>query len=110
MQLGKGLSKTSKKIIEAQMWFQLRKKSVVAHWAWGVLSALTLWQFGPMGVFLIILFGLFEYWNDIEQAKRSSYYKFEGCTDFWDMMVGFGISYSIILGCHLAGVLTIHWL
>ena len=88
----------------------LRKKSVIAHWGWGVMAAITMWQFAPMGVFFILLFAGWEYWNDVEEAKRTANYQWSGCWDFWDMMVAFAVAFVTILSCHLAGVLTIQWI
>jgi hypothetical protein len=98
-----------RKLISAQEWLRLRKKTVLAHWLYGLFCAIVAWQFFPAGITLLLIFAGWEMWNDVNEKKRQSTYKPEGDLDFWDALVVKISSFAIIVVLHIIGVLTIRW-
>jgi hypothetical protein len=94
----------------AQKWLRLRKNTVIAHWLYGMLCAVATIQYAPFGCFLILLFALFEYWNDKNMAQRQANYVPEGDMDFWDAFAVLGICISPALILNWLGIISIRWI
>jgi hypothetical protein len=86
-----------------QAWIELRKKSVIAHWLYGLLCGIVAGLYFPAGIVLLVVFAGLEWWNDYCEGKK------EGCTDFWDALCVFTGTFTIIVILHLIGVIKIIW-
>jgi hypothetical protein len=98
-----------RKLTSAQEWLRLRKKTVLAHWLYGLFCALVAWQFFPAGIIFLLIFARWERWNDDNEKIRQTTYKPQGDLDFWDALVVKIPSFAIILVLHITGVLRINW-
>lgn len=87
-----------------QLWTRVRKKSVLAHWLYGVLCAIVALQFFPACLALLVVFGVMEWWNDWAENAR------EGCSDWWDAFLVFCIGFGVILFLDLLGKVNIRWI
>jgi hypothetical protein len=83
--------------------FNLRKKTTPIHWSVGLTGAAIFIKCWPATVVLILLFAVFERWNDIDHGT------FEGDMDWWDAtFVAFmGIIPSVVLD--FMRIITIKW-
>lgn len=86
-----------------QAWIELRKKTVIAHWLYGLMCAIVGALFFPAAVVLLLLFALLEWWNDKCEGGL------EGCTDWWDAFVVFCVVFSVIVILHLCNLIYIRW-
>ena len=84
-------------------WIELRKKSVIAHWLYGLLCGIVAGLYFPAGVVLLVIFGGMEWWNDYCKGTK------EGCDDWWDAFAVFCGAFSVIAILHLAGAVSIRW-
>jgi len=84
-------------------WLRLRKKSVMAHWLFGALSAGFSAAFFPAGFVLMYVFDRWERWND--KCNGSN----EGARDWWDAFLIFCIGLLVILILYLCGIMAIRW-
>ena len=92
------------------LWLKLRKRTVPAHWAFGVLCAVVWWQFFPAAAFLIGLFAFFEWWNDKNMRVRvGDLYKPEGDEDWWDSFVVLCMCLSPMIILNIVGIISIRW-
>jgi len=96
--------KVNKKKLEAtREWLRLRKKSVIAHWLYGLLCAIVAMMFFPGGIALVVIFAGFEVWNDKCDGSH------EGAQDWWDSFLVFCIGFSVIVILTLCGKVSIRW-
>jgi len=98
-----------RKLRAAQEWLRLRKKTVLAHWLYGLFCAIVAWLFFPAGIIFLGIFAWWERWNDQNEKERNPIYKAEGDMDFWDALVVAIPSFVIILVLDIAGKLSIGW-
>lgn len=93
------------------LWLKLRKRTVVAHWLFGKLCAVVAVLFFPAGFGLLIMFGVFEWWNDQNLRIRvGDSYKPEGDEDWWDSFLAFCIGFSGAVILDIIGIISIRWL
>jgi hypothetical protein len=83
--------------------FKLRKWTTPIHWLVGLTCAAIVIKCWPAAVALILIFALFERWNDIDHGTS------EGDIDWWDAaFVAFmGIVVEAILD--FIGIISIKW-
>jgi hypothetical protein len=84
-------------------WYKLRKPTVPAHWAFGILCAVIFVHCWPAAVVMMLLFAMFEWWND--KCDHSH----QGAMDWWDSFLTFCIGTAVALILHGAGLITIRW-
>jgi hypothetical protein len=106
----KKLTKLLTKVDAVQQWLRLRKNTVIAHWLFGILCAVAIIQYAPFGCFLLLLFALFEYWNDKNMAWRKKDYIPEGDMDWWDSFSTLCISIFPALILNWLGIISIRWI
>lgn len=83
--------------------YDLRKKTTVVHWLYGVLCAGLSWLFFPSGFAMMCLFGWWEKWNDeCEDTK-------EGFMDWWESFFTYCICIAIIWLLTVIGMTNIRW-
>lgn len=99
----------SKKLDTAKQWLRLRKKTVWAHWGYGLFCAFVSWQWFPGGLIFLYIFERFERWDDENEKVRQSNYVPVGDIDWWDAFVIKIPAFVILLGLHIAGILSIRW-
>lgn len=92
-----------KKLESVGKWLRLRKKTVVAHWLYGVLCAYVAMLFFPAGLVLLGIFAGDEYWNDWCEKKR------EGEKDWWDAFLFFCIGFIAILILQACNIVSVRW-
>lgn len=86
-------------------WELLRKPTTPIHWLYGVFCAFLIYSFGILaGLVMILLFMLWQYWNDKNEGKR------EGHWDWWESSVTFCLSFFVLGILQSAGVVSITWL
>jgi hypothetical protein len=83
--------------------FKLRKWTTPVHWVIGIVCAAIVIKCWPAAVALILIFALFERWDDIDHGTA------QGDIDWWDAaFVAFmGIVVEVILD--FIGVISIKW-
>ena len=85
---------------------KLRKWTSPIHFLYGAGCALMAVRCFPASVALILLFALYEYWDDYAHSRvRDS----EGVDDFWEAFAFYSIGLLIVLILDYAGVLSIGW-
>ena len=98
------------KIAAVAEWLRLRKKSVVAHWFYGLFCAIVAWQWFPAGLIFLYIFERFERWNDQnEKIRQITGYPPQGDLDWWDAFVVKISAFVILLGLHIGGIVSIRW-
>ena len=91
-------------------WLRLRKRSVWAHWFYGLFCAAVSWQWFPGGLIFLYIFERFERWNDKnEKMRKAPNYLPEGDLDWWDAFVIKIPAFALLLGLHIGGILSIRW-
>jgi len=94
----------------AQNWLRLRKRTVIAHWLYGMLCGVASVLFFPAGIVLLFLFASWEKWNDQgEKLRQGKKYKPEGDLDFWDSLLIYAAIVGIALVLHIIQILAIRW-
>lgn len=83
--------------------YKLRKWTVPAHWGFGVLLVVIAVLFFPASIVLLILFGVWERWNDEAEGTK------DGCTDWWDSWVVYCIGLGVAGILDLTGKIEIRW-
>ena len=91
-------------------WFKVRKDTTPVHWTFGALcgyvSSLSFKCFW-VGFALMCMFAALEWWDDESTGRQ------EGCTDWWESFLLYGIIFFImfILGLAIAvqSRLWPHW-
>jgi hypothetical protein len=96
------------KVIEYQVrfwqWYRLRKKTVLAHWIYGLLCAYIAMKYFPASLAMMGLFGGFERWNDKCSGSK------EGAMDFWDGLLTYTVGFGVVLVLEGIGLLSIRWI
>jgi hypothetical protein len=93
------------------LYLKLRKWTVPIHWGYGILCAWVFVHCWPAAVVLMLLFALFEWWNDKNLKENlGKVYKKEGDQDWWDslLFLGIGITVVLVMADGL-GLITIRW-
>jgi len=86
-----------------RLWLKLRKPTVVAHWLVGAICAAVFVRCWPAAAVLMLLFAMFEWWNDWCDRSR------QGAMDWWDSLLIFfaGVAVAFILA--ELRVIAIRW-
>ncbi|MBN1856939.1 MAG: hypothetical protein JW846_08300 [Dehalococcoidia bacterium] len=72
----------------------MRKPTTVVHVGLGVVAALAALSSACLAVLLFGGFALYEYWQE-KKVKDS------GCTDFWEGLLGLGMTTTLIVAAQL---------
>jgi opacity protein-like surface antigen len=83
--------------------YKLRKWTVPAHWGFGVLLAVIAVLFFPASIVLLLVFAMFEWWNDWCEGSK------DGCTDWWDSFFVYCGGLSVAVTLDLIGKIEIRW-
>ena len=85
---------------------KLRKWTSPIHFLYGIGCVLVAIKFFPASFALILLFALYEYWDDYAHSMaRDS----EGVDDFWEAFAVYSVGLLIALILDYAGILSISW-
>lgn len=98
-----------KKLNSAYNWLKLRKNTTPVHWGVGALGTALSSLYYPAGWLWMGSFAGLQYWNDIEQEKRNPGYLREGCDDWWEAYVVFGIGHVVLVILQLCGKFSFTW-
>ena len=82
---------------------KLRKWTSLIHYIYGAGCVFLAVKCFPASLSLILLFALYEYWDD-HRARDS-----EGVDDFWEAFAVYSIGLLIALILDYAGILSISW-
>lgn len=101
--------KLTKKLTTTYEWLKLRKNTTPVHWGVGALGVFLSSVFYPAGWLWMASFAGLEHWNDVEQQARNLQYLPEGCTDWWEAYVVFGIGNSVLVILNWIGKFNFTW-
>jgi ABC-type Fe3+ transport system permease subunit len=92
------------------LYLKLRKWTVPIHWAFGILCAVMFIYCWPAAVVMMLLFAMWEWWNDKNLKENlGNDYKKEGDQDWWDSFFTFCMGISVAAILHGLGLITITW-
>ena len=108
---GKSLASPQTPMNKLQAWIELRKKTTVVHYLYGLLCAFLMLSWGILaGWVAMIAFALLERWNDEEEIRNKITKKYSGCTDWWESFVWFIPAQGVIALLQVLSVINIGWL
>jgi Fe2+ transport system protein B len=92
------------------LYLKLRKWTCPAHWGYGVLLAAMFIKCWPLTVIFLLIFAMFEWWNDNNLKENlGKIYKKEGAMDWWDSFFVLGIGMGVAYILDALGVIAITW-
>jgi hypothetical protein len=83
--------------------FKLRKRTTPIHWLVGLTCAAIIIKCWPAAVMLILIFALFERWNDIDHATT------QGDMDWWDAVFVTFMGAVVIVPLDFIGIISVRW-
>jgi len=93
---------------------RLRKWTTPIHWFFGGVCGYILVKYGyPIGVLIgagfLVLFGVFEFWNDYCLKKRCPSYLPEGDEDWWESFLVCFVVIVIYVMLDSIGIVSLNW-